>query len=158
MCNDGPFSRSAFCYVLHVVFSGRTWERLVTAARAFFRRHWQRALILRDWIRLSEEAVNLLIAGVVGLVAGLTKWAYLGANQLIQWAVLGQAGDLLEIAEHLPAWQRVIAPTAGGLAAGLILYWGLKLIGTPGLSNLLEVVVAGDGRLSLRTVFARRFR
>src|SRR6185503_10458981 len=70
---------------------------------------------------------------------------------LIQWAVLGQAGDLLEIAEHLPAWQRVLAPTAGGLAAGLILYWGLKLIGTPGLSNLLEVVVAGDGRLSLRT-------
>jgi len=151
MCNDEPFGRSIFCYVLHVVFSGRTWERIVTAAQAFFRRHWQRALILRDWIRLTEEAVNLLIAGGVGLVAGLTTWAYLGANQLIQWAVLGQAGDLLEIAEHLPAWQRVLAPTAGGLAAGLILYWGLKLIGTPGLSNLLEVVVAGDGRLSLRT-------
>ena len=143
--------RSVFCYVGAVVFSGRTWERIATAARTLFRRHWQRALILRDWIRLSEEAVNLLIAGAVGLVAGLTTWAYLGANQLIQWAVLGRTGNLLEIAEQLPYWQRVLAPAAGGLAAGLILYWGLRLIGTPGLSNLLEVVVAGDGRLSLRT-------
>jgi CIC family chloride channel protein len=103
--------------------------------------------------RLTEEAVNLLIAGVVGIIAGLTTWAYLGLNQLLQWAVLGEGGSLLEIAEQLPAWQRLLAPTAGGLAAGYILYAGLRLLGTPGLSNLLEVVVAGDGRLSLRTAF-----
>ena len=42
-------------------------------------------------------------------------------------------------------------PTLGGLAAGLILYWGFRLVGPQGSSDLLEVVVAGDGRLPFRT-------
>jgi CIC family chloride channel protein len=36
------------------------------------------------------------------------------------------------------------------LFAGLVLFLGLRLIANPGLTNLLEVVVAGDGRLPLR--------
>ena len=127
------------------------WERIVTVARGIFQRHWQRALIFRDWLRLSEEAVNLLVAGAVGVLAGLTTWAYYGASQLIQWMVFTQGGDLLSIAEQMPIWKRLLIPALGGLVAGLVLHWGLKLIGTPGLSNLLEVVVAGDGRLSIRT-------
>src|SRR2546425_2851008 len=39
----------------------------------------------------------------------------------------------------------------GRLAGWFSAFWGLRLIGNPGLSNLLEVVVAGDGRLPLRT-------
>ena len=48
-------------------------------------------------------------------------------------------------------WQRLAVPTLGGLAAGLILYWGFWLVGEQGSSDLLEVVVAGDGRLPFRT-------
>jgi len=44
-----------------------------------------------------------------------------------------------------------LAPTLGGLLAGLTLQWGLRLVGRQGSSNLLEVVVAGDGRLPFRT-------
>lgn len=39
----------------------------------------------------------------------------------------------------------------GGFAAGLFLYWGLRLVGRQGSTNLLEMVVAGDGRLQFRT-------
>jgi CIC family chloride channel protein len=48
-------------------------------------------------------------------------------------------------------WERILVPTLGGLAAGLILHWGLRFVGPQGSTNLLEVVVAGDGRLPFRT-------
>ncbi len=127
------------------------WQRIKASAHAFFREHWQRALIIRDYLRLSEEAFHLLLATVVGILGGLVSWAYTGFNQLLQYGILGRFGDILVIAHDLEPWQRILIPTAGGLAAGLVLVLGLRLIGTPGLSNLLEVVVAGDGRLPLRT-------
>jgi CIC family chloride channel protein len=37
----------------------------------------------------------------------------------------------------------------------LVLQWGLRLVGTQGSTNLLEVVVAGDGRLPLRSVLIK---
>src|SRR5256886_13733454 len=49
----------------------------------------------------------------------------------------------------------VLIPTLGGLGAGLVLYWGLRLVGPQGSSNLLEVVVAGDGRLPLRSAIVK---
>lgn len=127
-----------------------TLERMAGVVREFFRKHWQGALTVRQHLRLSEEAQHLLMAGGVGLVGGLTNFAAHSGNQFIKWLVWGQTGDLLTTAEHLRPWQILVIPALGGLAAGLVLWFGLRLLGNPGLSNLLEVVVAGDGRLSLR--------
>jgi len=115
------------------------------------RRHWQTALRLRERLRLSEEAFHLIIAGAVGLVAGLTYQGFHAANHLLQLLCWGEAGPFLKIAAEQPNWRLALIPAVGGLAAGLVLWFGLRLIGTPGLTNLLEVVVAGDGRLPLRT-------
>src|SRR5580658_4047575 len=41
-----------------------------------------------------------------------------------------------------------------GLLGG-VLHWGLRLIGQQGSTNLLEVVVAGDGRLPFRSGIVR---
>jgi CIC family chloride channel protein len=49
----------------------------------------------------------------------------------------------------------VLTPTLGGLFAGLVLYWGLRLAGPQRSSNLLEVVVAGDGRLPFRSALVK---
>jgi chloride channel protein, CIC family len=117
----------------------------------FFRRHWQKALLIRDRLRLREETLHLLLAAGVGVIGGLVNLVHYIGNTLLQWAVMGRKDDALQIAERLPGWERVAIPTVGGLAAGVVLYLGLRLIGTPGLTNLLEAVVAGDGRLPLRT-------
>src|SRR3989442_996616 len=128
-----------------------TWGSIVSTTQNFFRRHWQKALVIRERLRFSEEAFHLLLAAGVGVIGGLTNWAYWGCNILVKWVALRQTGDILTIFESLAPWQRVLVPTLGGLAAGVVLFWGLRLIGNPGLTNLLEAVVAGDGRLPLRT-------
>ena len=130
----------------------KTWAKAGAVLQDFFRRHWQRALIIRDWFRLNQESVHLLLAAVVGVLAGLANWAYFICNQILQLLLMGQTGDLLAAASRIePAWKRVLIPAVGGLAAGFVLHWGLRLLRSPGLTNLLEVVVAGNGRLSLRT-------
>ena len=127
------------------------WQEVKAGTRSFFRRHWQRALIIRNWLRLSEEAFHLILAALIGIAGGLINWIYYVCSYLLQLTVLHETGDLLAIANRMEEWQRLLVPAVGGLAAGLVLVLGLRLIGNPGLSNLLEVVVAGDGRLPLRT-------
>src|SRR5258708_16814824 len=68
---------------------------------------------------------------------------------------LGRSGDPVQVAEIMEKWQRLVTPALGGLAAGLILHWGLRLVGPQGTSNLLEVIVAGDGRLPFRTALIK---
>src|ERR1044072_300560 len=91
------------------------------------------------------------MAGVGGVIGGVTSIAYQNSQQFIKWVAFGNSGNFLEIAGAVPQWKLIVVPTMGGLLAGLVLYFGLRLIGNPGLSNLLEVVVAGDGRLPVRS-------
>jgi CIC family chloride channel protein len=126
------------------------WEKAVRLLRAFFRLHWRGALLIRDKVRLNEEAFHLVLAGMVGVIGGFTQIVFHSLNRLLKWLAFGEWGDFLAIARHADPWVIVAVPAAGGLVAGLLLYWGLRVLGNPGLSNLLEVIVAGDGRLSLR--------
>src|SRR5438477_476403 len=123
---------------------------LLPLAQDFFRRHWRRLLLIRERLRLSEEAFHIILAGAVGVIGGVTNLVYHLLSQAVQWIVFGRTGDLPELGSSLESWQRLLPPTFGMLAAGLVLYLGLRLIANPGLTNLLEVVVAGDGRLPLR--------
>ena len=91
------------------------------------------------------------MATLVGVTGALANVAYHGVNELLKRIVLSEGGELAGIAIGLPMWQRLLVPAVGGLAAGLILFLGLRMMAHPGLTNLLEAVVAGDGRLSLRT-------
>ncbi len=132
--------------------SGRkTAEQLWAASQAFLRRHWQKALSIREKIRFNEEAFHLLLAGIVGVIGGLTNFVFYQAIDLLQDLVFGRHRDLVEMAELLTWWQRFLIPGLGGLGAGLILYWGLKYTKKQGTTNFLEVVVAGDGKLPLRS-------
>lgn len=127
------------------------WRELAKRLGEKLRSQWRRALIIRDRLKFSEEAFHLLLAGGVGVLGGLAYYVFDQSHQLLTALMLRQTGDLATIAEHLEPWQHLLIPTLGGLGAGLILFLGLRLMGNPGLTNLLEVVVAGDGRLSLRT-------
>jgi H+/Cl- antiporter ClcA/CBS domain-containing protein len=125
--------------------------KLIEEVHAFFQRHWQRALRVRERIRFSEEAFHLVLAGGVGVIGGLVNILFYYATESVRLLFLRQPGELVEVAERMLPWQRVLTPTIGGLCAGLVLYWGLRMAGPLRSSNLLEVIVAGDGRLPFRS-------
>jgi H+/Cl- antiporter ClcA/CBS domain-containing protein len=132
-----------------------TTTKFLGDVHQFFRRHWQRALRVREKVRISEEAFHLVLAGGVGVIGGLVNLLFYKANESVKLFFLRTPGDPVEVAEMMEKWQRVLTPTLGGLLAGLVLYWGLRLVGPQGSSNLLEVVVAGDGRLPFRSALVK---
>src|SRR5437867_2971137 len=116
----------------------RNLREIIDWAHDFFGKHWRRLLLIRERFRLSEEAFHIILAGAVGLLGGLTNLVYYRLSQAVQWIVFGRTGDLPELGSSLESWQRLLPPTFGMLAAGLVLYLGLRLIANPGLTNLLE--------------------
>ena len=128
-----------------------TNNKVLGRFHGFFQRHWQRALRVRERLRFSEEALHLVIAGGVGVIGGLVNILFYYATESVSLLFLRRPGEVVEVAEQMVAWQRIVTPTLGGLCAGLVLHWGLRLAGPLRSSNLLEVVVAGDGRLPLRS-------
>ena len=106
---------------------------------------WREKFILR------EEALHLILAGIVGVIGGLVNLVFFYGIEHVKLFFLRAPGDPVEVAEMLAAWERVLIPALGGLCAGLVLHWGLRLVGKQGSTNMLEVVVAGDGKLPLRS-------
>jgi chloride channel protein, CIC family len=125
------------------------------AALPFFRKHWQRALAIRERIRINDETFHLILAGGIGVIGGLVNVLFFYIIERVMGVALGQTGDVVEIAEHLPIWQRAITPAVGGLAAGAILFYGLRLVSNQGANNIVEVVIAGDGRLRIRSALIK---
>ena len=132
-----------------------TNTKLLGDLRQYLRAHWQRALRIREKFRFSEEAFHLVLAGGVGVIGGLVNLFFYYATESVKNLFLRRPGDPVEVAEMMANWPRVLTPTLGGLCAGLVLYWGLRLAGPQRSSNLLEVVVAGDGRLPLRSALVK---
>jgi CIC family chloride channel protein len=133
-----------------------TFERFLATARIYLRRHWQKALQVRERLWLSQEAMHLLMAGVVGLMGGVINVLFYLSIEGTQTLLLRHPGQsIVEVARLLSLPWRLLTPALGGLVAGAVLYWGLRLLGKQGSTNLLEVVVAGDGRLPFRSGIVR---
>jgi chloride channel protein, CIC family len=128
-----------------------TLQQLILAGRGYLREHWQRFLRIREKLRFSEETFHLILAGLVGIVGGVVNLSFHYCSRALSMVSFRGTGELVEMAGDLPAWERVLIPGLGGLAAGLLLYWGLRLVGRQASQNIMEVVVAGDGRLRLRS-------
>jgi CIC family chloride channel protein len=96
-----------------------------------------------------------LLATVVGIVAGLTNVLFYLTTETLKLITLHHPGDVVEAAERMPPGMRVVVPLLGGLAAGLVLQYGLRVVRRQGTTNMLEVVVAGDGRLPLRATLVK---
>ncbi|MFN7140474.1 MAG: ClcB-like voltage-gated chloride channel protein, partial [Limisphaerales bacterium] len=133
----------------------KTAEQIWVATQRFLRKHWQKALSIREKLRFNEEAFHLVLAGLVGVIGGLVNFLFFTSINLVQDVVFGRHRDLVEMAELLSWWQRFVIPGLGGLAAGLILFWGLRFLKKQGTTNFLEVVVAGDGKLPFRSALIR---
>jgi hypothetical protein len=86
---------------------GPKTQSLLTAAQRFLRRHWEKALSIREKLSFNEEAFHLLLAGIVGVIGGLTNFVFFTCIDLVQDVVFGRHRDLVEMAEVLTWWQRL---------------------------------------------------
>ena len=135
----------------------RIWKaEIMSKVRAFVRRHWQRALRIREKLRFSEEAFHLVLAGGVGVIGGLVNLVFHHCIELSSncFSCIARA-NLRNWRRRAIYWERLLIPTVGGLVAGLVLYWGLRLVGKQRSSNILEVVATSDGRLPFRTAIVK---
>lgn len=66
---------------------------------------------------------RLLIATLIGLLAALAVALFRHAMVVLETLFLGNdSGSLVNAAQSLPAWRRLITPALGGLAAGTLLW------------------------------------
>jgi CIC family chloride channel protein len=132
-----------------------TLRRLVAAVYGWLHRNWRRALRVREHLRFREESIHLLLAGGIGILGALVNLFFYHLINLGQVLALARTTDLVTAAREMAPWLRVAVPTVGALIAGLVLYYGLRLVGRRGTPNLLEAVAAGDGRLPLRSAVVK---
>jgi CIC family chloride channel protein len=123
---------------------------MVQRLRRWLRRDWRRLLQWRGRFEFSEEAFHLAMAAVVGVIGGTVNLAFFYGIESTKWLFFHNVNDPVVVAEEMGWLARLLIPAAGGIAAGMVLHWGGKLVGKPTDSNLLEVVVAGDGKLPFR--------
>jgi CIC family chloride channel protein len=121
----------------------------------FVRRHWQGFLAWRERFRFTEEALHLVMAGGIGVIGGVVNVVFVqiivGFQHLV-WKKQG-ANDLSPFQGS--EWERLLAPVLGGIAAGLMLYLGLRWAGRKGSNNFLEAVSMGDGKLPFRSAVSQ---
>jgi CIC family chloride channel protein len=116
-----------------------------------WRREWPRWVRLRDRFEFSEEAFHLLMAAAVGVIGGFVNLVFYYGIESSKWLFVHKLDDPVVVAEEMSWVVRLLTPALGGLAAGVVLHWGGKLAGKQRSTNLLEAVVAGDGRLPFRS-------
>ncbi len=67
----------------------------------------------------------------------------------------GQSGGLVDAANALPDWRRLVTPVVGGVAAGLVLLLGGRMLGKRRSVDYMEAVVVGDGTIAARPTLVR---
>lgn len=81
----------------------------------------------------------------------LGSLAFRHATEIVHWVFTGSWGaGLSESFARLPWWQRIVVPTVGGAAAGLVLMFAARFVKQQRTTDYMEAVVIGDGILSTR--------
>jgi CIC family chloride channel protein len=110
---------------------------------------------LRRAFGIAEWQSMLLWSIVAGLLGALATELFRGAFYGLDSLLLGRHGGMVEIAEGLPAWARIVTPTVGGLVAGALLLWARRASVQKSTSDYMEAIVLGDGRIPVEQTIAR---
>ena len=96
----------------------------------------------------GRDTFRLWIAAfLAGLIAAAATLAFRALIDITEWLLTRHTGSLVFAADALPAWQRVLVPTAGGLLAGLVLYVGGRW--NAGAPHIDYIDAAREGRVVL---------
>jgi CIC family chloride channel protein len=133
-------------------FPGAATRRIrVLAGRPI--RWWTRARLL---LLRHEELTGLVFwAALTGFCGALASVAFREGIRLFEWLLTGQTSGLVHAASELQGLQRVVTPMIGGVAAGLVLHYGTRLLDSRRSVDYMEAVVVRDGTIAARPTLIR---
>lgn len=98
----------------------------------------------------NDQVVLSILAIVVGAAAGVAAIAFRDAIGGFQWLAYGFSHEHVATAvAALPWWQRLLAPTMGGLAIGLFIHYLLPGGRPHAVADVIEASALNDARMSL---------
>ncbi|MCX7872270.1 MAG: chloride channel protein [Verrucomicrobiae bacterium] len=124
-----------------------TLQRFKSRLRSVVSKNIRTLFTLRERLATRAEFYHLSLGAIVGLCGGFANLLFHLCEEVLKFGLLKHHGEITEIAEVLPWWQRLIAPVFGSILASIVLVYGIKRLAKSGPSNFLEAIVAGDGRL-----------
>lgn len=104
---------------------------------------------LPAWPDLHAMFRRLLIAMLIGILAALAVSLFRHAMLLLEWLFLSNnSGSLVNAANSLVWWRRLLTPALGGLAAGALLWgWQRYTRQRPHApTDYMEALETGDGK------------
>lgn len=107
-------------------------------------------LPLAQRLRPSELQATLFWAGLVGLLGAGAAALFRGLALAVQELFWRQGGDLVEAAELIPIWVRIVVPVVGGVGAGLVIQLGVRFARGQPSTDYMEAVVLGEGTIRVR--------
>jgi CIC family chloride channel protein len=108
---------------------------------------------LAEHLRLSERHVTLIWAALIGVLGALASESFRKSSEVLQHFATGSNSGIISSFERLSWWQRLAVPTAGGLLAGLTLWFGNRLFASirqKTTTDYMEAIVVGSGIISVR--------
>jgi chloride channel protein, CIC family len=108
---------------------------------------------LAEHLRLSERHVTLIWAALIGVLGALASESFRKSSEVLQHFATGSNSGIISSFEKLSWWQRLAVPTAGGLLAGLTLFFGNRLFASirqKTTTDYMEAIVVGSGIISVR--------
>ncbi|MEE8167053.1 MAG: chloride channel protein, partial [Myxococcota bacterium] len=110
---------------------------------------------LRDTVRESDHIYMVVVAALIGLLAGFGAVGFRLLIELVNRIAWGQGPVTLEHLAGLPLWWKVLAPAAGGLVVGLITWRFAREAKGHGVPEVMEAVALRGGRIRPRVVIAK---
>jgi chloride channel protein, CIC family len=96
-----------------------------------------------------EELAGIVFwAALIGIGGALGSVAFREGVRALELLMTGQSQSLVRAASGLAWWHRALVPVAGGLLAGLVLYFARRALTSAHAVDYMEAVLVGDGRIS----------
>ncbi len=119
-------------------------------------RIWQRYLLreLRR-LRMTEHTFMVIVAVVIGIMGGFGAVFFRFAIRFFEGVFFGSWQYSLDYALHLPWYIKLLAPAAGGLIVGPIVFYFAREARGHGVPEVMESVVLRGGAIRPRVMVAK---
>ncbi len=109
------------------------------------------------FLRLAQDQQLkiLLLAAIVGVVAGLGAVAVRELISLGQWVFWGSRGDILESVASADFWRIILVPCLGGLLVGPLVWFMARDAGGHGVPEVVQALLMRGGRIRGRVALVK---